>query len=282
MLKWIKAFLVVALLWVVVALLWVVLGVAAVAPFNGFLGNVLPRLIEVADEVRREEVIVKPALGIATLEVQTKNGSITVVGKDTSEITIKAYYTARGRIAEVRVQELQTEVSVQGSTLVVRAVFPYPQGPAANDNIRYAITVPRTLNMNASTINGRIDSHGVTGVVKITSTNGAVEVLGDVGPNEIAVSTTNGGVVVRAAPQGGRYDLRTVNGSIQIALPENVGVTLQANTVNGSISLDFGQWVLQGGQIGRGSVSGILGDGALLLDINTVNGSIRLERLVIR
>lgn len=273
--KWLKAFL-------VVALIWVVLGALVVAPFNGFFVNVLPGLIEVADEVRREEVIVKPALGIATLQVQTKNGSISVVGKDTSEITIKAYYTARGRNAEVRVRELQTEVTLQGNKLTVGAVFPYPSGRGASDTIRYEITAPRTLNLNSSTINGGIYSLGVNGVVDITSTNGAVEVLGDAGPKEIVVSTTNGGIVVRTAPQGGRYDLRTVNGSVKVTLPENVGVTLQANTVNGSVSLGYGQWVRQGGQIGRGSVSGTLGDGALLLDINTVNGSIRLDRLETR
>lgn len=273
--KWLKAFL-------VVALIWVVLGALVVAPFNGFLVNVLPGLIEVADEVRREEVIVKPALGIATLQVQTKNGSISVVGKDTSEITIKAYYNARGRNAEVRVHQLQTEVSVQGNKLTVGAVFPYPSGRGVSDTIRYEITAPRMLNLNASTINGGIGSDGVNGVVDITSMNGAVEVLGDAGPKEIVVSTTNGGIVVRAAPQGGRYFLRTVNGSVKVTLPENVGVTLQANTVNGSISLGYGQWVLQGGQIGRGSVSGTLGDGALPLDINTVNGSIRLDRLETR
>ena len=272
--KWLKAFL-------VVALLWIVLGGLVAAPFSSFLVDVLPGLIDVADEVHREEEITKPALGIGTLQVHTMNGSIIVVGNDTSEIKIKAYYSTRGRNAEVRVHRLQTEVSLQGNTLTVGAVFPLPQGPVGNDTIRYEITAPRALNLNASTINGRIDSNGIDGVVDITATNGAVEVLGDTGPSKLSVGITNGGIVVRAAPQGGRYDLRTVNGSIQVSLPESLGITLQASTVNGSITLGHGpgEWRLQGGQIDRRAVNATLGEGELFLDVSTVNGSIRLERL---
>ena len=266
----IKAFL-------VVAGLWVLLGALVAVPFHNFLFNVMPELIQVADEVRREEVVTKPANGINTLKVQTISGSIVVTGTDTAEITIRAYYVSRGHNATARIHELRTDTAMQGDTLAVSAVF--PTRVMANDAIRYEIIVPSTINLNASTINGRVDAHGVNGIVDVAATNGPIEVLGETGPSKLTARTTNGGIAVKVAPRQGHYQLRTVNGSILVALPEDLGVTLQANAVNGGVTLDYGQWMLQGGQISRRNVNATLGDGALHLDVNTTNGSIRLERL---
>lgn len=268
--KLIKAFL-------VVAGLWVLLGALVAVPFHNFLFYVMPELIQVADEVRREEVITKPAAGINTLQVQTISGSIIVIGADTAEITIRAYYRSRGHNATARVHELRTDTAIQGHTLAVSAVF--PTRVMANDAIRYEIIVPRTINLNASTVNGRVDAHELIGTVDVTATNGPVEVLGETGPSKLTARTTNGGIAVKVAPRQGQYELRTINGSILVALPEDLGVTLRANAVNGGVTLDYGQWMLQGGQISRRNVNATLGDGALQLDVNTVNGSIRFERL---
>lgn len=269
--KLLKAFLIVALLWVVV----IGGGVLALGRFLAFI----PQVVQVTEQQSREEVITKNASGVNDVNVQTKNGSVTIVGADTSDITIKAYYSARGTSrakAEERVQALRSEVSMQGNTLNIVAVL--PPTTIQNDSIRYEVTLPRTLGVRVSTSNGRVDAQGISGKVDISTSNGAVEVLGDAGPRELLVRTSNGRIVVRAAPQSGRYDLRTSNGAVQVALPEHLGVTLRASTSNGSIDLGYGQWLFQGGQISSRSINATLGDGKLQLDINTSNGSVRLEK----
>lgn len=269
--KLLKAFL-------IVALLWIILIGGGVLAFGRFLAFI-PHVVQITEEQCREEVVARPSAGVDTLYVQTKNGSVTIIGADTNDITVKAYYSARGSSranAEQRVNELRTDVSLQGSTLNVVGVF--PSTTISNESIRYEVTVPRKLGARVSTSNGRVDAQGVQGKVDISTSNGSVEILGDTGPEELLVRTSNGRIVVKAAPQGGRYDLRTSNGSVQVALPEKLGVTLRANTSNGSVDLGYGQWLFQGGQISNRSVNATLGDGKLILDITTSNGSIKLEK----
>jgi DUF4097 and DUF4098 domain-containing protein YvlB len=68
----------------------------------------------------------------------------------------------------------------------------------------------------------------------------------------------------------------TVNGSITLDLPSALSAEVRATTVNGEISTDFP--LSATGRISRRHVAGTIGGGGRRLDLETVNGSVRLRR----
>lgn len=266
-----KAFLVVALLWVIVY------GAGYFA--WGRIISFIPNFVQVNHKAQSEEVITQSASDISLVSVDTKNGSVTFTAVESTDITIKAFYTAYAGLvgdAESRLKELKTQVSTTGGTLNVVGVF--PSTTISNQSIRYEVSLPKNLDVKVKTSNGGITVKDAEGKLDLRTSNGTVDVSAVRGPKELLVSTSNGRINVAAAPTAGIYDLRTSNGSVTVTLPEALGVDLTANTSNGSINLGYGQWSFSGGQVSSKSVSAQLGNGALTLDIKTSNGSIRLEK----
>jgi DUF4097 and DUF4098 domain-containing protein YvlB len=67
----------------------------------------------------------------------------------------------------------------------------------------------------------------------------------------------------------------TVNGSIELDVPDDVDADVEARWVNGRLETDL-PLRLQG-SIGRRSASGTFGQGGPELRLETVNGSIRIR-----
>jgi len=91
-------------------------------------------------------------------------------------------------------------------------------------------------------------------------------------------STVNGSIRGTMGDAGWRDALtfHTVNGSIILDLPTALSADVRASTVNGEISTDFPLSVT--GRISRRSVTGTIGSGGRRLDLETVNGTVRLQR----
>jgi DUF4097 and DUF4098 domain-containing protein YvlB len=66
-----------------------------------------------------------------------------------------------------------------------------------------------------------------------------------------------------------------VNGGITLALLAGIGADLEARTVNGSIQSDFP--ITVSGRMNPRRLAGRIGQGGRMLDVETVNGSIRLR-----
>ena len=71
-------------------------------------------------------------------------------------------------------------------------------------------------------------------------------------------------------------EFSTVNGGITVAITGDVDATLRAATMNGSIESDFPVTIQ--GKAGRRSLQGTLGKGGPRIDLESVNGSLRLRR----
>ena len=71
-------------------------------------------------------------------------------------------------------------------------------------------------------------------------------------------------------------DFHTVNGGITLELPATFSAEVRASTVNGDIETDFPLTVT--GRFGPRHLRGTVGTGGRDLDLNTVNGSIRLRK----
>ncbi len=212
--KWAKALLIVVLTWVVLMSCQSILQSEQV--------NVLPHLLGIGNWVERNESLSHPSAELAELEVESQNGSVTLIGSDdVDEITIEARYRAQASSqasANKKLEQMSTDISAEGNRLVIRAVF---SSTKMHESISYTVTLPSALLVQAKTSNGSLEATALSGAVTLNTSNGRITVTSEQGPKELIARTSNGSITVKAAPESGCYNLRTSNGSVRIELPED-------------------------------------------------------------
>jgi DUF4097 and DUF4098 domain-containing protein YvlB len=95
---------------------------------------------------------------------------------------------------------------------------------------------------------------------------------------EVDGESTNGSLSIDLANgdwQGKGLKLNTVNGSIQLHLPETVSADVEASTINGRIQSEFSANV---NLEDRHSAKFTLGAGGPKIEARTVNGSVQISR----
>ncbi len=141
--------------------------------------------------------------------------------------------------------------------------------------VDFTVRVPLGVDFAGRTVNGDVETGPLGGNVYAHTVNGGVEVAA---AGFVEAHTVNGSI--HAAMGRGDWDgdleFHTVNGSITLELPDGVGAEVRARTVNGALETDFPLTVQ--GRWGPRSLTGTIGDGGRRLELETVNGSIRLRR----
>ena len=212
-----------------------------------------------------------------------------------------------GILKEIKVEQIH-----EGETLTIRTIWAnhwrwWGRSPA----VKYEVKLPRRMNVETTSSNGRIFSFGIEGKQRYSTTNGRIQVQGSKGSLEaetvngaieidgasgvleaqtkngsiriqnirgrLQAKTTNG--MVRASfstPPDGEVALNTKNGSVRLALPPLTHANVVARTANGSIATDFPLMVQ--GEIGK-KLEGKLGEGRPPITLSTVNGRIRISKL---
>lgn len=140
--------------------------------------------------------------------------------------------------------------------------------------VDFDITVPRAAIVDAATVNGAIDVQH-DGAVNAADVNGSVTV--DARTIARAV-TVNGGLQLRIRDnQAGTLRASDVNGTIDLRLPPDAGLSVDARTVTGDISIPGIS--VDRARFGPGArATGTVGNGALHATLRTVNGSVRVRR----
>jgi hypothetical protein len=222
----------------------------------------------------------------ASLEVKGVNGSVRAVRASGSDVVVTVEARARrSDPASVRMEILRHD---GGVTLC--AVYPTPEGKrenycgvgddgrmSTNDNdvqVHFRVEVPDGVHFVGRTVNGDVEALDLEGDVRAETVNGDID-LSTTGFAE--AETVNGSIQAIV----GSPDLRegvafsTVNGSISLDLDDTIDADLEASWLNGSFESDL-PFLLQG-RVSRRSANGTLGDGGPLLELSTVNGSIRIR-----
>ncbi len=105
---------------------------------------------------------------------------------------------------------------------------------------KYRITVPASLAVNVSAVNGGVNVTGVSAPVELTTVNGKITLAG--GRRDAKLNTVNGAIdaTFTELPKGAQLDVRTVNGGIVLTLPGKAGFRLEGHTMSGEILSSFG------------------------------------------
>src|SRR6266516_4713413 len=153
------------------------------------------------------------------------------------------------------------------------------RGRGHNDvAVDFTVRLPRSASLGATTVVGDVHVTGARGPLVIHTMSGDVDVATAKGP--VKAESMNGDVRVRVEAFGdtGGVSATTINGSVTAELPAQLDAQVEAKTVNGSITTDY-PLTVNGKFMGR-NVKGTLGRGGRNVHLETVNGSIRMKKVV--
>jgi len=142
-------------------------------------------------------------------------------------------------------------------------------------SVEYTLTVPRNARLDeVQLINGALDVTGVLGEVRAECINGKLIANGLT--NRAKLSTVNGMLQVKFDRMPAEsVDLESVNGRVELTLPSDAKASLEATTVHGPISNQFGLHT-SNHMIGH-DLHGTLGGGGTRIRLSNVNGSIEVR-----
>lgn len=168
----------------------------------------------------------------------------------------------------------------------------------ANVAVKFTVSVPKGVRVNASTVSGDVTGGAVGGPVDVTTVNGDVTLGSTAGP--LSVTATNGDVSVTAASgpvrvKGVNGDIKlavtrltdditveTVNGDITLNVPAGINAVLDADSKVGDVTSAFPLVTPPGAteRPGVGShVQSAIGTGGPLLKLHTIRGDVAVEKL---
>jgi DUF4097 and DUF4098 domain-containing protein YvlB len=217
----------------------------------------------------------------ARISLENINGDITVTGGSGNQVEIVAHKKA-GK--QEYLDEMKIVVDAEDDYIRIETRHPEREGGwfkwtgDTSGSVSYELSVPADVTLDTiETVNGDVMIRAVSGTVKAATVNGSLNIENLVG--DVSLETVNGSISAEfdALTGSQRVDAETVNGKIALRLPEEASARVTAETVNGSIDCDDFGLKPEKGFVGR-DLSGDIGDGAARISLDTVNGSIRINR----
>lgn len=200
---------------------------------------------------------------VTAIELDDTDGGVTVRGVEgATGIALERTIRYRGD------RTFEETHSVDGDTLVLG-------GCGRNCSVAYTLEVPAGLDVSGTTENGEIDLtlvhdvdvetsngrvtlDGVTGTIRVATSNGRIEGSG-LGGEGVEASTSNGAIEL-ALDVAQDVEARTSNGSIDLTVPDG-SYQVNAETSNGGIDVTIPDDP----------------DGEHTLDLSTSNGSVTVD-----
>ena len=204
------------------------------------------------------------------------NGDVTIEVWDEAEVRV---YAVKSASSPERMEALRIDVDASARGIFVDTHYPNSRDLSDHDRhgrseVEYTLTVPRFATIDGvDLVNGDLLIDGVEGDVEADTVNGEIVVRGATG--EVELETVNGGIELEVdSGLSKKVSLSSVNGTIEVFLSGSAEV--RAETVNGNIHNDFGIEVKKGKYVGS-SMNGSVGSGGPSVDLETVNGGIRVS-----
>jgi hypothetical protein len=221
------------------------------------------------------------------IEIKGVNGDVEAEPAGGPEVEVVATKTAR------RSDPASVEIKVveHAGGVTICAVYPSRSTGSPNEcapgdggrmntnnndvNVRFQVRVPSGVRFVAQTVNGGVAVRELEGDVEVATVNGGITASSR---GLVRAETVNGSVTASLGQTDwtGSLSLKTVNGSLTVELPDGASADVRASTVNGGITTDFPLTVK--GKWGPKHLDGTLGSGGRQLELETVNGGIRLKK----
>jgi DUF4097 and DUF4098 domain-containing protein YvlB len=214
-----------------------------------------------------------PLAANGTVHLENVNGDIDIVAWDKAEVSLEA--EKRGKtdadLAKVTLEIDSTPTKLSVKTKYAKASL----FGNVNASVRYKLMVPAGARLERiDSVNSDITVTGVRGSVNLDTVNGRVTATGLAA--DARLDSVNGSLSAEFASLDGVREVKldSVNGRASVTLPKGAGASIDADSVNGSVSIDQ---QVKLGKVRRHSLTGQIGTGGPEISLETVNGSISIR-----
>jgi hypothetical protein len=137
------------------------------------------------------------------------------------------------------------------------------------------IRLPRQISLVAHGVNGSVSVGEIDGPVEVHGINGKVDIAQASGSAEFHGINGNISVGLKQLDKG--IDIHGINGNIELRLSDGVNADLEAHGMNGKVTSDLPNVVVD--KTNYGSYSAQIGKGGNSISASGINGNIRLTRM---
>jgi len=211
------------------------------------------------------------------IDLENINGPVHISVWDQNEVKVDAVKSAWSK---ERLDEAHIDISSRPTSLSIRTEYPgrdHTFWSDRHDNpatVEYTLVVPRRVRLDEiKLVNGSLDIQDVVGEVRASCVNGRLKASNLGGRANL--STVNGELDASVGSLPGSLELSAVNGTLRVTLPSDAKAEVEASTVSGRISNDFGLAVSRHQFVGN-SLHGQLGGGGTRVKLSSVNGRIEI------
>ena len=244
--------------------------------------------------VTEEEAFEVDRAALTKVACTTHNGAITVAGGESDKIVVRVTKKAGGHDeadAEDAAQAIEIlHKNVEGG-LALGWRWREPRSSSWYAVVSFDVMQPRDLPLSVETHNGHVRLTGLLAAVTARSHNGGLtledcagavdgethngHITADVRSAEVGLRTHNGGVDVVLGGDGPVAGaILSHNGNVRLGLPGQRATRLVCTTRNGRVACDR---QLERAERGRNFLVADLGAATGRLEVETYNGSIRVE-----
>ncbi|PSQ94631.1 MAG: hypothetical protein BRD51_06965 [Bacteroidetes bacterium SW_11_64_17] len=229
--------------------------------------------VEVVDTVNRA---VAPS--DRPLALEGLRGSVQLSGADRETADLSFVRRGRGESQDDGRSVLEGISITESGT---EAEYTYTLGAEESDYAAVDVRgqVPRTTALRIDRLSGSVEIDGVEGALTIDHDHGAVDVEEATAPVEVTIKNGDVRVGFQSVPAEGPLRLQTSNGDVDVGLPPDASVQVDARTNVGTIrtqGLSFSSE--QFAPVNAGArYTAQLGKGGPTLEVRTENGSITFQ-----
>ena len=209
------------------------------------------------------------------IDLANINGPVQIKAWDRDEVKVDAIKRAGSKhdLAEVEIKIDSGKDSLSIRTEYARHDHTWTRNDPGS--VDYVLMVPRSSRLDdINLVNGDLEIEGVGGEVRASCVNGRMRANGLSGRAEL--STVNGNLEANFDRLSSPIEVSSVNAKVLLTLPSDAKADIEASTVSGSISNDFGIHVANHKWVGH-ELNGELGGGGTRVQVNNVNGRIEIR-----
>lgn len=271
-----------------IILVVVLVGIAGIAGIVRSSSNPMRRLSSLPSVIHgqdqsssdvREEIRKSYELSTgAKVEVSGINGWVKIETADvkTAEVLIERTASTQEVLSRRKIVIDATATSLRihgekGDASVLGQLF------GSSPSERVTLRLPRQISLVAKGVNGSVAVGEIDGSVEVHGVNGKVDIAQATGSAEF--KGINGNISAGFNQLGaGGINISGINGNIELRLAGGVNADLEAHRMNGNVSSDLSNVVVD--KTKRGRYTAQIGTGGNSISASGINGNIRLTRLM--